>query len=108
MAELGAAGFLSGSVTATDVEKLKRNKLTLVAKHLSEELQMQGKAKADMQAFALQALTEHNMLKCSEKPKELTEMQFQVEMKGLEKEEREKRTEREYDREEDEKQRELG
>ncbi len=81
MAEFEAAEFLSGNVTATDVEKLKKKELILVAKELDAELQVQGIPKTDVNAALLQALTERKMLKGTVKPVEMTEMQFQLEMK---------------------------
>ena len=49
IADFEAAEFLSGNVTATDVEKLKKKELILVAK----ELLMAGKQKAEIKAFVL-------------------------------------------------------
>ncbi len=76
MAEFEAAEFLSGNVTATDVEKLKKKELILVAKELDAELQVQGIPKANVKAALLQALTEWKKLKGTVKPVEVTEMQF--------------------------------
>ncbi len=62
MADFDAARLLSGDIT---------------------NLQVEGIPKADVKAKFLQALTERNMLKGEVKPAEMTEMQFQLEMKKL-------------------------
>ncbi len=67
-----------------------------MAKQLSEELQAEGKSKADAKSLVLQALTEGNLLKVTMKPRELTEMKFQLEMRKLKMQEREKREQRKY------------
>ena len=95
MADFKAGDFLSGDITATDVEKLKKKELILLAKELDANIQVGGIPKADVKAVVLQALTERSMLKSRVKPVEITEMQFQLEMKKLEMQEREKRQETE-------------
>ncbi len=53
IAELKADDFLSGNITATDIEKLIKKELTLVAKHLDAKLQVDHKAKACVRAVVL-------------------------------------------------------
>ena len=48
MAEFKPQDFLTGNVTATDVEKLKKKELIMVAKELDAELFLEGKAKAEI------------------------------------------------------------
>ncbi len=59
-AEFKPQDFLSGNVTATDVEKLEKKELLLVAKRLDADLILEGKAKAKIKATLLQALAEKN------------------------------------------------
>ena len=66
----------------------------MVAKELHTELQVEGIPKANVKAVVLQALTERGMLKGTVKPAEVSEMQFQLQMKKLEIQEREKREQR--------------
>ena len=80
----------------------------MVAKELDTELQVEGIPKAEVKAKLLHALTERNMLKGAVKPAELTELQFQLEMKKLEIQESERREQREYAEKEAEKQREYA
>ncbi len=47
-------------MTATDVEKLEKKELLLVAKRLDADLILEGKAKAKIKATLLQALAEKN------------------------------------------------
>ncbi len=69
--------------------------MTLVAKELDEELLIEGKANAEIKVVLLQGLTEKNLLRGTVKPAEMTEMQFQFELKKLVMQEREaKKTER--------------
>ncbi len=63
MADFEEANFLSGDVTATEFEKLKKKELILVAKELDVNLQVGGIPKAYVKAVILQALTEKNLLK---------------------------------------------
>ncbi len=58
---------------------------------------MEGISKAEVKAVLLRALTERNMLKGTVKPVEMTEMQFQLELKKLEIQEREKREQIEHE-----------
>ncbi len=48
MGDFKAEEFLSGNVTATDVDNLEKKELILVAKQLKEGLEVESKAKADM------------------------------------------------------------
>ncbi len=97
MADFKAADFLSGNITATEVEKLKKKELNLVAKELHANLQVEDIPKADMKAVVLQALTERSMLKRTVRPADMTEMQFQSELKNLEMQEREAERQREHE-----------
>ena len=72
----------------------------MVAKQLSEEFVVEGKAKAEVKAVLLQALADRDMLKGTAKPFEMCQMQFQVEMKKLEMQE-----EKQKDKEKTEKER---
>ncbi len=85
-----AGDVLSGGITACNVEKLKK-------KVLDTELQVESIPNAEVKAILLHALTERNMLKGSVKSVEMTEMQFQLEMKKLEIQEREKREQIEHE-----------
>ena len=60
---------MSCDVTATDFETLKKKALSLVAKQLSEELQVGYKLKAGVQVLVLQALPEGNLLKGTIRPR---------------------------------------
>ncbi len=68
---------------------LKKNELILVAKELSEEMLVEGKAKAEVKAVVLWAMTERNILKGTVKTVEMSEIQFQLKMKKVEIQERE-------------------
>ena len=81
--------------------------MILVAKELDTELQVEGIPKAEVKAKLLHALTERSMLRGTVKPAEMTELQFQLEMKKLEMQERENREQREYAEREAEKQRQF-
>ncbi len=50
MADFEAAKFLSGDITANEVEKLRKKELILVTKELDANLQVGGIPKADMKA----------------------------------------------------------
>ena len=63
MADFEAANFLSGDITATEVEKLKKKQLILVAEELNAELQAEGIPKANVKAIVFQALAEKKLLK---------------------------------------------
>ncbi len=67
--------WLSGDITATEVEKLTKKELILVAKELGAELPVEStcKSKAEIKATLLQALAEKNMLKSAVKRVEMTE-----------------------------------
>ncbi len=71
--------------------------MILVAKELDAELPIDGRAKAEIKAIVWQALTEHSMLKGAVKPAEMTEMQFQLELKKIEMQEREAERQREHE-----------
>ncbi len=47
-------------------------------------LAVKGKPKGDAKGLVLHALTEHNLLKGTVRPKEMSEMEFQPQMKKLE------------------------
>ncbi len=102
MADFSPQNFLSGHVTATDVEKLKKKELILVAKELDAELQTEGKAKAKVNAILLQALAEENLLKGTMRTRGLeSELELQLELKRLKLEEKRER-QRRYGREKEE------
>ena len=57
MAAFDATQFLSVDITASEVERLKKKDLILVAKELDVNLQVEGIPKADVKAKLLDALT---------------------------------------------------
>ena len=83
IADFKARDFLSGDITATDVEKLKKKELISVAKELDVKLQVGNIPKAEVKAILLHALTERSMLKGTVKPLEMTEIHFELELKKL-------------------------
>ncbi len=104
MADFDAARFLSGDITASEVEKLKTKEFILVAKELDANLQVEVIPKAEVKAKLLHALTARSMLKGTVKLAEMTELQFQLEMKTLEMQENERREQREMQEREAERQ----
>ncbi len=115
MTDFKPQDFLSGNVTATDVEKLKKQELILVAKELDAVLQVEGTSKREVKAILLQALTEKNFLKVTMRAWSLgSDLELQLELKRLELEEaerqrqfesekeREKREQKKFEREEKE------
>ncbi len=89
MGDFDAANFLSGDITGTEVEKLKKKELILVAKELDAELLVEGKAKAEVKEVLLQALTEKKLLKGTMRTRGLeSDLELQLEIKRLKPEER--------------------
>ncbi len=68
-------------VSAYDVEKLKKVQLVEVVKRLSTETKTEGLDKAGVKAVVLQLLGEKGMLNPVVKKQEMTESEFQFQMK---------------------------
>ncbi len=81
--EFNVETFLSGEVSATDIEKLRKVELVQVAKHLSEEAQVEGLQKAQGKATVIQLLTEKELSKAVAKTCEMSQMEYELEMKCL-------------------------
>ncbi len=66
MADFNAAQFLSGNITATEVEKLKKKELILVAKELDANLQVEGIPKADVKyTVCVILLVQFGIIRCT-------------------------------------------
>ena len=82
-------------MTATDVERLKKKELILVAKELDKNLKVEGIPKVDVEAVVLQTLAEKNLLKGTMRARGLeSDLELQLELKRLQIEEREREAER--------------
>ena len=89
MADFKPQDFLSGNVTATDVERQKKKELILVGKELDAEIQVEGISKAEVKAILLHALAEKNLLKGTMRTRGLeSDLELQLELKRLELEEK--------------------
>ncbi len=108
--EFNVETFLSGEVSATAVENLKKVELVEIVRHLSAETQIEGLKKAQVKATVIQLLTEKGLLKAVTKSREMSQMEYDLEIKKLEmqreREEREESERREL-REEKERERQF-
>ncbi len=96
--------FLSGEVSATHVERLRKEELVEVVKHLSSETQTEGLKKAQVKAKVIQLLTEKGLLKAVAKTREMSQIEYNLEIRKLEAQERKEERERQERKEEKERQ----
>ncbi len=88
MANFEAPDILSGNIMVTNLERLIKKGLVLVAKQLSADLQVDAKAKAEVKAMVLQALAERNLLKGTVNRRGLESgLELQLELRRMEIEE---------------------
>ncbi len=95
MAEFESGEFLSGNIPATEVEKLKKKELILVAKVLDAILQMESIPKAEVKATLLHVLADKNLLKGTMRARGLeSDLELQLELRKIELEAERQREER--------------